>query len=158
MLVAERPGGVVPFRAVTPLNGITWQGFGLIALLFGLWSLHWVLTPNRMGLVLLDGTEIISTWFAFWISMLVGGECLYVVIVILLNVAAGAGYTRAWIVAPIAAGGCMVAAVLTGLVGAAPTGLLQGGADASSGVLFWADWASAIAVGYLVLRRLHKSF
>jgi hypothetical protein len=136
------------------LTGITWQGCGLIALLYGLWTLHWILAPRRM---ILTHAEVLSAWLGFWASMLVGGICLYLLVVILLNAAASAGHTRAWIIAPVAAAGCLVVAMITGLVGSAPTGLVRGETGFVAGALFWADWATAMAVGYLVLMRVRKT-
>ena len=154
MPVAGHPDASVPSRAVPLLTGITWQGCGLIALLYGLWTLHWILAPRRL---LLSHAEVLSAWLGFWGSMLVGGVCLYLLIVIMLNAAAAAGYTRAWIVAPVAAAGCLLVAMITGLAGSAPTGLVRGEAGVIAGALFWADWATAMAVGYLILMRVRTT-
>ena len=154
MPVTGHPDAPVPSRAVPLLTGITWQGCGLIALLYGLWTVHWILAPRRM---ILPQAEVLTDWLGFWASMLVGGLCLYLTVVILLNAAASAGYTRAWIVAPVATIGCLVVAMVTGLLGSAPTGLIRGESGFIANALFWADWATAMAVGYLVLMRVRSA-
>jgi two-component sensor histidine kinase len=137
------------------LNGVSWGGFGLIALLFGIWTLHFMLSPSRLR-SMSGGGELLSTWLSFWGSMLVGGEGLLVVIVILLNVGARAGISRPWVVVPAAAGGCVAAALLSGVAGSAPDGLSDSNSTLGS-ALFWADWAAGISVAHFVLMRLRAA-
>jgi LytS/YehU family sensor histidine kinase len=102
------------------------------------------------------GIELLSPWLSFWGSMLVGGESLFVAIVVLLNVGALAGISRPWVVVPAAVGGCVAAALLSGIAGSAPEGLGESNSALGS-ALFWADWAAGIAVGYFVLLRLRAA-
>ena len=155
MNATVRPGGFALSPAEPLLNGISWYGFGLVALLFGVWSLQWVIKPARM--IMFGGpSDLILAWLSFWAAMLVGGASLFVVVVVVLNGAVRAGLNRAWVVVPSAFAGSLVAASVSEIAGSAPVGL---GLTASgfAGANFWADWAMAIAVGYLVLLRVRAA-
>jgi len=134
------------------LKGISWRGFALVALLFGIWSLQAALVPIRLvasGI----GSGLLVAWVSFWIAMLVGGFTLFVTSVVALNLAIRAGIDSAWIVFPVALVGSLAAALIGTLTGAAPHGL-DFGEGGFAVTAFWADWAMAIAVGYLVIQRI----
>lgn len=137
---------------VALLKGISWRGFALVSLLFGIWALQWSVEPVRI-LRSAGRIEILTAWLSLWVVMLVGGLTLFVSSVVSLNLAIRAGIDKAWIVLPVAIVGCLAATAISAVTGAGPTHL---GFDSSvfSAVAFWADWAMAIAVGYLVLHRI----
>lgn len=137
------------------LKGISWGGFALVALLFGIWSLQSALAPLRL-VSTGGGFNFMVGWLSFWIAMLVGGFTLFVVSVITLNLAIRAGFDNAWIVFPVALVGSLAAALISTLAGTAPHGL-DFGSGGFSTTAFWADWAMAIAVGYLVIRRIEMT-
>lgn len=97
--------------------------------------------------------EFLTAWASLWVAVLVGGLTLFVSGVVTLNLAIRAGFNRAWIVVPVAMGGSLAATVVSALAGSAPNGL-----DIGSGsylvAAFWADWAMAFAVGYLVQQKI----
>ncbi|MCX7176788.1 MAG: histidine kinase [Proteobacteria bacterium] len=136
----------------TLLRGISWRGFALVALLFGIWSLQLALSPT--GLIASGvGSGLLVAWVSLWIAVLVGGFTLFVASVVALNLAFRAGIDSAWIVLPVALVGSLAAALIGTIAGAAPHGLNFGVGNFSV-VAFWADWAMAIAVGYLVIQRI----
>lgn len=134
------------------LKGISWSGFALVATLFGIWSLQSALAPMRL-IAASDAHDFIVAWLSLWISMLVGGFALFVASIVVLNIATRAGFSSAWIVFPVALVGSIAAALVSSLTGSAPHGLGVG-QGAFSVTAFWADWAMAIAVGYLVIQRI----
>lgn len=137
------------------LKGISWRGFALVSLLFGIWSLQWSVAPVRI--VLAEGRlEILTAWLALWVVMLVGGLTLLVSCVVSLNAAIRAGVDKAWIVLPVAIVGCLAATAISALTGSGPSNL-DFGSSVFSAAAFWADWAMAIAVGYLVLHRVEAA-
>jgi signal transduction histidine kinase len=137
------------------LNGVSWGGFGLIALLFGIWSMQWVLSPVR--LIAIDGgADLLASWFSFWVAMLVGAASLFLAVIVVLNAAVRAGLDRAWVAVPAAVAGSLVAAGISSVVGSAPAGLDVAGSG-PAWAMFWMDWAAAIAVGYLVLLRVRAA-
>jgi len=137
------------------LKGISWRGFALVSLLFGIWSLHSNVTPVRM--ISAGGpAEFLAAWMSLWVAVLVGGLTLFVSSVVALNAATRAGLNSAWIVVPVAVAGSLAATAVSALAGSAPTGLaIASGAFGTT--VFWADWAMAIAVGYLVLQRVEAA-
>lgn len=137
------------------LKNLSWRGFTLVALLFGIWSLQAALKPLHL-VASGTGSGLLVAWLSLWIAMLVGGMSLFVTIVVALNQAIRRGYANAWIVFPVALVGSVAAAMVGTLVGAAPYGLDygQGGFAVTA---FWADWALAIAVGYLVIERINAA-
>lgn len=137
------------------LRGISWRGLALVSVLFGIWSLNWSLVPIRV--VSAGGrVEFLAAWASLWVAVLVGGLTLLITCVVALNLALRAGLNKAWIVAPVAIVGCMGAAAASALAGSAPNGL-EFGPGSFSLAAFWADWAMAIAVGYLVLHRVEAA-
>lgn len=134
------------------LQGLSWRGLALIALLFAIWASHWVLIPTR--LVAAGGIgDLVGAWLAVTAAILIGGLCLFVVTIVVLNAATSLGVERFWIVVPAALAGCAAAALLSQLLGAPPHGLGLAGKGLAA-TLFWVDWAMAIAVGYMVLHRM----
>lgn len=137
------------------LKGISWRGFFLVSLLFGIWSLQWSVAPAHI--VLADGwLEFMTAWLSLWVVMLVGGLTLFVSCVVSLNLAIRAGVDKAWIVLPVAIVGCLATTAIGALTVSAPT-RLGVGSSLFSAAAFWADWAMAIAVGYLVLHRIEAA-
>jgi len=137
------------------LKGISWRGFALVSLLFGIWSLQWSVSPARIVLAE-GGVEFVTAWLSLWVVMLVGGLTLFVSCVVGLNVAIRAGVDGAWIVLPVAIVGCLAATAISAVAGSGPTQLGFGSGVFSAAAL-WADWAMAIAVGYLVLHRIEAA-
>lgn len=134
------------------LQGISWRGFALVSMLFGIWSLNVSLGPIRV--IAAGGrVDFLMAWTSLWVAVLVGGLTLFVSSVVTLNLALRAGLDKAWIVVPVALVGSLSAAAVSALAGSAPDGL-DFGAGSFSFAAFWADWAMAIAVGYLVLHRV----
>ena len=134
------------------LRGISWLGFALVALLFGIWSLQAALVPVRL-VAAGGGGGLLIAWLSLWIAMLVGGFTLFVSSVVALNVSMRAGIDSAWIVLPVALVGSLAAALVGTLAGSSPHGL-DFGEGRFAVVAFWADWAMAIAVGYFVVQRI----
>ena len=97
----------------TLLKGISWNGFVLVALLFGIWSLQAALLPIRL-VAAGAGAGLLVAWLSLWIAMLVGGFTLFVTCVLTLNLAIRAGIDSAWIVFPVALVGSVAAALVAG--------------------------------------------
>jgi len=137
------------------LQGISWRGFALVSLLFGTWSLQWTLVPIRV--ISAGGRlEFLTAWASLWVAVLVGGLTLFVSSVVTLNLAIRVGLNKAWIVVPVAMVGSLAATAVSTLAGSVPNGLnIASGSYAFAA--FWADWAMAIAVGYLVLHRVEAA-
>lgn len=155
MISAAHSARLSPSRPTVLLEGISWRGFALVCLLFGIWSLQWTLAPIRV-LSVGGGAGFLAAWASLWVAVLVGGLTLFVSSVATLNLAIRAGLDKAWIVVPVAIVGSLAATAVSVFAGSAPVGL-----DIGSGKYFdagfWADWAMAIAVGYLVLHRVEAA-